>query len=300
MAIRRRRAWWWALAAAAAGGTAARLYATRRYFETEPGPATFMHEDLRTAWTPGWREALAGLQWLRLRRSPVYRGEGLPRGDGSPILLVQGFLAHPGYLRPLCSWLERVGYRPRIARIGWNADCLDVLADRVLTQTEHARGPGERGVHLIGHSLGGVLIRAVAARAPQLVASVASLATPFRGLRVHPSLRVSNLVVRAVVHRRRDPMVFPECMTFACHCPTVRALAAPLPAELPQLAIVVPGDGLVDWRYEGHAPTTRVVQVPGSHFGAVFEPAAYEALARHLAAASAVSTARGAAGPAAS
>ncbi len=268
--------------------TAAQVYATRRYFNATPGPVEFMHEDLRTAWTPSWRENLAGLQWLRLQRSPVYRGEGVPRGDGSPVLIVQGFLTRRAYLGTLHGWLERLGYRPRIADVGWNADCYDVLADHVVAQAEHARGRERRSVHLVGHSLGGVLVRAVAARAPQLVASVTTLATPFRGLRVHPALRLGNLVTRAVVHRRRDPSVFPECMTFACQCATVRALASPLPPGLPQLAIAVPGDGLVDWRYEGDPPTTRVVQVPGSHFGVVVEPAAYEALAGHLATAAAM------------
>jgi hypothetical protein len=76
-------------------------------------------------------------------------------------------------------------------------------------------------------------------------------------------------------------------MTFACQCASVRAIAAPLPASLPQLAIVVPGDGVADWRYESDSATMHVVRVPGSHVGAVFEPAAYEALARHLARATA-------------
>jgi triacylglycerol lipase len=268
---------------AGAAAVALRWYATRRYFETVPGPTEFMHEDIRTAWTPSWREPLSGMQWLRLRRSAVYRAAGVPRGDGSPVVIVQGFLTRRFYLNPLRAWLDRLGYRARLADVGWNADCLDALADRLIAQVANARAHGGRPVHLVGHSLGGVLVRALAARAPHLVASIATFATPFRGLRVHPSLRLANVIVRADIHRRRDPTVFPECLTFACQCATVRALAAPLPASLSQLAIVVPGDGLSDWRYEGHAPSTRVVEVPGSHFGAVFEPVAYEALARHLA-----------------
>lgn len=271
------------------------MYATRRYFKTAPGPTTFMHEDVRTAWTPVWHEMLTGMQWLRLRRSAVYRGEGVPHGDGSPVLIVQGFLTRRVYLAPLRGWLERLGYRARIADVGWNADCLDALADRIVAQAARARADSGRRVHLVGHSLGGVLVRAVAARAPDLIASVATFATPFRGLRLHPGLRLSNLIVRGVIHRRRYPTVFPECMTFACQCATVRALAEPLPSGLPQLAIAVPGDGLADWRYEGDVMSTRVVEVPGSHFGTVFEPVAYVALARHLAAAATVSVDRRAA-----
>jgi len=283
MMTQARQTWWWGAATAAAIG--ARVYATRRYFRTSPGPTTFMHEDIRTAWTPSWREMLTGLQWLRLQRSAVYRGAGVPRGNGAPVILVQGFLTRRTYLETLRGWLQRLDYRVRVPDLGWNADCYDVLADELLTEVERLSGDSQRPVHLVGHSLGGLLARAVAARAPHMIGSVASLATPFRGLRVHPALRLGNLMMRAVVHAQRRRSVFPDCMTFACECATVRALAAPLPAGMPQLAIVARNDGLVDFRYEADRDTTRVVEVPGSHLGIVFEAAAYEALARHLGAA---------------
>jgi hypothetical protein len=88
-----------------------------------------------------------------------------------------------------------------------------------------------------------------------------------------------------VVHGRRRLSVFPECMTFACQCTTVRMLAAPLSGSLPQLAVAATGDGVADWRYESDPGTTRALEAPGSHMGVVFEPVVYEALARHLAAA---------------
>lgn len=283
MAWRTRRGWW-ALATTALAA-AARVYATRRYFNRTPPPSWFAHDDVRTAWTPAWREMLTGVQWLRLRRSAVFRGEGVPRGDGSPVLLAHGFLTRRVYLEPMRAWLERLGYRARLADLGWNADCYDALGQRVRADAEDAARAAQGRVHLIGHSLGGLLVRAVAAQAPEIVASVASLATPFRGLRVHPGLRLTHLVVRARVLRERGRSVFPECMTFACRCATVRALAAPPPAGIPQLAVAAHHDGLLDWRYEADRATTQVLDVPSSHMGVVFEPAVYEALARHLASA---------------
>jgi pimeloyl-ACP methyl ester carboxylesterase len=294
MTWRLRRAWWavGATALAAAG----RAYATRRYFTTTPPPTTFVHEDVRTAWTPAWRELLTGIQWLRLRQSAVYRVEGVPRGDGSPVLLVHGFLSRHFYLDAMRAWLERLGYRARIANLGWNADCYDVLARRVRADADDAARAVQGRVHLVGHSLGGVLARAVAAQAPEMVGSITTLATPFRGLRFHPGLRLSHRLVRSRVLRDRGASVFPECMTFACQCATVRALAAPLPATVPQLAVVPHDDGLIDFRYEADRATTRVLDVPGSHMGVVFEPVVYEALAHHLASASGVRAPRTSAG----
>ena len=41
---------------------------------------------------------MIGLDWLSLRTSPVFYGFGVPRGDGSAVILVPGFLATDVYL----------------------------------------------------------------------------------------------------------------------------------------------------------------------------------------------------------
>jgi pimeloyl-ACP methyl ester carboxylesterase len=157
-----------------------------------------------------------------------------------------------------------------------------VLTNRLLEVIAATRGETGRRVHLVGHSLGGVLARAAAAREREAVASVATLSSPFRGIAVHPALHLAASLVRGHIHRERGASVRPECLTFACGCPTVQAIDRPLPADLPQLAIVTRYDGLVDWRYCLDEATTRVVHVTASHIGIVFNPSAYEALATHL------------------
>jgi pimeloyl-ACP methyl ester carboxylesterase len=257
--------------------------AARRYYRTAPGPDRIVHEDERVVWTPLWREWLAPAEWLRLRSSPVHRGRGVPRGDGAPVLLVHGFLTRGLYLTPLRRWLERIGYQARVADIGWNADCLDVLADRLLAEVRHVHASTGRPVALIGHSAGGLLVRAVAAAAPELIASIALLAAPVRGLRVHPALELGAMSVRAGVHARRRQWVDPKCLTLACSCPTVSSLARPVPPDVPHLAVVARGDGLTDWRYAVDRAATRVVEVDTSHFGLVVSQTVYEALGQHLA-----------------
>lgn len=183
----------WRIGLGAAGVTsaiiAAQEWMARRYYASTLGPREFVDQDARAAWTAVWHELWAPLELATLHASSVYRGHGVAQGAGDPVVLVPGFLLRGRYLWPMQRWLLRLGYRAQIAGIGVNADCIDVMTDRLLRvvagMSEEANAP----VHLVGHSLGGLLARAVATRARELVASVAMLGSPFRGLRMHPVVR---------------------------------------------------------------------------------------------------------------
>ena len=267
-----------ALVAAGTAGIVAQEWITRAYYARTPAPRRFVDEVERTAWTAPWHEISAPLEWLQLRASSVYRADGLPHGEGAPVVLIAGFLMRGRYLTTLRDWLCRLGYQARIADIGRDADCYDVLTERLLNQLD-----GARATHLVGHSMGGLLARAAAARAAERVASVVTLGTPLRGLRMHPAVRATAAVVRGLTHVRRGAAVRPRCLTLACECASVRALHAPLPATIPQLAIVTRWDGFADWRYCADATTMDVLAVPGSHSGLVWNVHVCRALARHLA-----------------
>src|SRR4051794_13181001 len=115
------------------------------------------HRDQKPAERPLWREYLVGLEWAALRASPVYYGLGVPRGDNSAVIAIPGFMGTDLYLRELHWWLGRMGYRSYLSEIGRNADCLDLLVDRLLDRIAKAHAETGRAVHLIGHSLGGML-----------------------------------------------------------------------------------------------------------------------------------------------
>jgi triacylglycerol lipase len=266
-------------AAAAVAGE----YVAARYYARTQGPHRFLEEDEQTAWTSPAHEMLAPVELARFCASPEFRGSGVPRGAGAPVVLVPGFLMRGLYLRPLRAALRRLGYRVEIADIGLNADCLDVMTDRLLRVISAARDTAGAPVHVVGHSMGGLLARAAAARDVQAVASVTVMGSPVRGLRMHPALRMTSAAVRAVIHARRRGEVRPACLTLACECVSVRALTTPLPALLPQLAIVARYDGLADWRYGADPATMQVVEVTCSHVGLVWNAAACRAIGEHLA-----------------
>jgi len=92
---------------------------------------------------------------------------------------VPGFLASDIYLGELYFWLRRMGYHSYMSNIGRNANCFDLQVDKLQKTVEKAYLETGRKVHLIGHSLGGMLSRAAAAERPDRVASVITMGSPF-------------------------------------------------------------------------------------------------------------------------
>jgi triacylglycerol lipase len=240
------------------------------------------HKDQRPSSRPIWLESLAGLDWLALRASPVFYGLGVPRGDASAVIAVPGFLGTDFYLQELYWWLRRIGYRPYLSRIGRNADCLDLLVDRLLETIETAYKETGCQVHLIGHSLGGVLALSAASLRPDIVASVITLGSPFRGIRSHPMVLEMAKMVRERIKNARDRRK-PACYTGYCDCDAVSALQTACPYPIRQTAIYTKTDGIVDWRVCVSEIPENNFEVTGTHVGLAFNPSVYELIANRLA-----------------
>ena len=240
-------------------------------------------KDRRAVNVPLWREALVGLDWMALHASPVYYGLGVPRGDQSAVIVVPGFLGTDNYLWEMNLWLRRTGYQPYMSRIGWNADCLHLLTERLATTIDKAYAATGRKVHVIGHSLGGILARSTAARKAEQVASVITLGSPFRGVRSHSFvLDRADDVRNYMLRKRREE--WPDCDTGFCTCPAVQAMAAPLPASIRPTAIYTKTDGVVDWQVCVNEDAATNFEVKGTHVCLSFSPAVYEVIAQRLAA----------------
>ena len=243
-------------------------------------PGGFL-KDQESSQRPLWREAFVGLDWLALRSSPVYYGIGVPRGDGSAVIVVPGFLGTDMYLQEIYSWLRRIGYRPYMSRIGWNAECINTLVDRLSETISKAQSETGRKVHLIGHSLGGVISRSAAAQWPDRVASVITLGSPFRGIRSHPLVLAAGERVRERI-RRQNGNNQPDCYTGHCGCPAITAVQSLFPSSVAQSAIYTKRDGVVDWRVCVTDDSTTNFEVSGTHVGLVFNAGVYGLIASRL------------------
>jgi len=230
-----------------------------------------------------WQEALFGIEVLLLRAAPVYYGIGVTRGDGSGVVVIPGFLGTDLYLMEMYAWLQRIGYRAYFSGIGLNAECPNLLIKRRLNDTiDRAVGETGRPIHLIGHSLGGIIARSAARQRPDDIASVITLGSPFRGKVVHSRvLRVSE-IVRGRILNTHGPGVLPDCYTGRCTCNFMDSLKKELPETIGQTAIYTKTDGVVDWQYCIMDDPAVDVEVPGTHIGLAFNPAVYDTIARRL------------------
>lgn len=246
--------------------------------------ASVFHPEKLPSARPIWREAFAGLDWMALKTSPVYYGFGVPRGDKSAVILVPGFMGTDHYLYEMYFWLRRIGYKPYLSNIGWNAECLNTLVERLTETITKAQQETGQNVHLIGHSLGGVLSRAATILNPALVASVTTLGSPIRGIRSHPLvLQAAERVREKIMCDSQRKAERPDCYTGYCDCPAVSAMHSLFPHEVKKTAIFTKSDGIVDWQVCITDDPAKNFEVTGTHVGLAFNPTVYSIIAKRLA-----------------
>lgn len=239
---------------------------------------------LKEADVSPWSEVLVAVELLLLRAAPVYYGLGVPRGDQSGVVIIPGFLGTDIYLLELNAWLRRIGYRPYFSGIGVNAECPNLLIQRRLAETiDQARKETRRKVHVIGHSLGGIIARSIAHQRSQDIASVITLGSPFRGTVAHGNVLRAAEAVRKRIQAEHGPNVLPQCYTGHCTCNFIDSLRRETPGTVAVTAIYTRSDGVVDWRYclTGDPEIDR--EVAGTHMGLAFNPSAYTIIAERLA-----------------
>lgn len=244
---------------------------------------TGFDKDIRSHSLPIWFESLVGVDWALLHLSPVYYGFGVPQGDGSPTIVVPGFLGSDIYLYELHLWLLRTGYKSYLSNIGWNVECLHTLTEKLIETIKRATDETGKKVHLIGHSLGGVLSRSAAVQQTDRIASVTTLASPFRGVRSHPHVVEISDRIRRRIFRKEDKTEYPNCYTGHCHCLTVTALHDGLPKKLKQTAIYTKSDGIVHWKNCISRSAANNFEVTGTHIGLVYNFQVYKLIAERLA-----------------
>lgn len=190
----------------------------------------------------------------------------LPRGDGSPVLLIPGFLSGDWSMLGLRAFLRDLGYRAETANILFNPGATAAIISQL--DAAFAKLSRRSGVALVGVSLGGTLARDMARRHPDKVRCLVTLCSPVRFPVTTPLEPFTRLV---------EP--FQDAAWLA------RRHEVALPLDMPVTAIYTEEDGIVDWRQclVDEAPGTRCVAVHGPHIAIASDPEARAAVAFALA-----------------
>lgn len=256
-------------------------------FPTSPGNATPTELPPLPAerwWGDHLRETRWQLELYRLLVDPVFWGDGVPRGDGRPVILMPGFGGGDQTLAVLALWLRRIGYRPSMCGFLANLDCADRALDRVERRLERIHCRHERRVALIGHSRGGHYARALGHRRPELVSHAISVGAALRHmLSISYPTQVAAAGVRHAL-RRAGRARSDRCLTDSCDCAFGRDFEGEFPADRVRLtSIYSKGDGVVRWQ-ASLVPDGDCVEVTGSHVGLIFNRKTYRMIATALAA----------------
>lgn len=187
--------------------------------------------------------------------------------DPRVVMLLPGFGTHPLRMRYMARKLEEAGHVVKRWGLGFNLgpteDTLDLLEER-LQQIHRTYG---QPVVLVGWSLGGIFARELAKRAPQQVAKVISMGSPFSGTPYGNNVwRIYHLVTG---HRVDSP-------------PIKARLSDKPPVET--VALWSPRDGIVSPRCAAGLPgeRDRAVALRCSHLGFSNSPRAIRAVLEEL------------------
>ena len=232
---------------------------------------------------PLWREGLMGLEAANLARSGVFRGHGLPRGAGSAVLLVPGFMAGDGSLGVMTHWLRGLGYVTKSAGLRANVSCSETVCAGLEERLEClAEKTGER-VAIVGQSRGGVIAKALAHRRPDLVSGIVTLGSPLRSqLAIHP-LVLAHVGVVATLGSLSVPGLFTHrCLRGECCSSFREALEGEFPPEVRYVSVFSKRDGVVDWRACLDRAADEHVEINSSHCGMAVNAGAFRAVAGAL------------------
>ena len=111
------------------------------------------------------------------RWSTPYAHRAPMRGD-EPVLLVPGFMAGDGTLALMRRALQQQGLRTYRSHIHANVGCTLSVATQIERRLESIAQRRGTKVRIVGHSLGGMLARGVAARRPDLVSGLVTMGSP--------------------------------------------------------------------------------------------------------------------------
>lgn len=202
--------------------------------------------------------------------------------DEEPVLLVPGFMAGDATLGLMRRALQQQGLRTYRSHIRANVGCtLDVAALMEMRLESIAQRRGSK-VRIVGHSLGGMLARGVAARRPDLVSGLVTMGSPMLAPGAHHVSLSASVAMLVRLSRAGMPGLMSEdCVAGACARRSFDDGRSPLADSVDFTAIYSRRDGIVDWR-ACIDPLATALEVRASHVGMAVDPRVIAAVSQAL------------------
>lgn len=214
----------------------------------------------------------------RLPSCGLHPATEAPHTQG-PVVLVPGFMAGDATLLLLSRHLRRLGYRTYRSRIRANVGCTakaaTALEERIERLVEQRGGKAT----LIGHSLGGLMARAVAAQRPDLVDGIITLGSPMLAPgAVHRLLAFDIALLVALQRVGVAALMGIDCTSGECARASWERAQTLLDASVAFTSVFSRRDGIVDWR-SCLDPGAEAVEVSSSHLGMAVDPDVFDLVA---------------------
>ena len=201
---------------------------------------------------------------------PYVGSHRLPAQD--PVLLIPGFMAGDPTLKAMSIFLRHQGFRTYRAQIRANVGCTRDAADRLERRLESIATRRDRKVTIVGHSLGGMLARGLAARRPDLIEGIVSMGSPVLAPgAIHKVLVWDAQMLAKLTRVGFGGMMSADCFGGDCARLSWEESQVALDPDVAFTAIYSKRDGIVDWR-ACLDPAAEQVEVRTSHCGMAVDP----------------------------
>lgn len=206
----------------------------------------------------------------------------VPEAGLQPVVLVPGFMAGDGSLALMGRHLRRLGHRTYRSTMHANVGCTQDASDSLERRIEAIALKRDRKVAVVGHSLGGLLARGVAARRPDLVDQIVTLGSPLLAPGAAHGLLLWDLAVLVRLQRLGLGRVMgADCTAGDCARLSWEQASAPLHRLVGFTSVYSRRDGIIDWR-ACLDPQARAVEVRTSHLGMAYDPLVLDAVTTAL------------------
>jgi len=205
-----------------------------------------------------------------------------PQIEPDPVVLVPGFMAGDGSLALMARELRATGFRTYRSAMHANVGCTQAASDALEARIEAVAAKRGRKVSIVGHSLGGLIARGVAARRPDLVDGIVTMGSPILAPgAAHPFLLFDLKMITRLQRAGLGRMMGEDCTSGDCARASWDQARVPLPADVAFTSLFSRRDGVVDWR-SCLDPQARTVEVTTSHCGMAFDPVVIDVVADAL------------------